>query len=40
ARAVGGMTQSLYRGVGRVRARFILTLAANNLARLPKLLAA
>ena len=40
AKTVGGMTQTLYRGVERVRARFILTMAANNLARLPKLLAA
>ena len=39
-KTVGGMTQTLYRGVERVRARFILTMAANNLARLPKLLAA
>lgn len=40
AKTVGGMTQTVYRGVERVRARFILTMAANNLARLPKLLAA
>jgi transposase len=40
AKTVGGMTQTLYRGVERVRARFILTMAANNLARLPRLLAA
>ncbi|MFC0281033.1 IS5 family transposase [Falsigemmobacter intermedius] len=31
AKTVGGMTQTLYRGVERVRARFILTMAANNL---------
>ncbi len=40
AKTVGRMTQTFYRGVERVRARFILTMAANNLARLPKLLAA
>lgn len=39
ARTIGGMTQTLYRGVERVRSRFILTMAANNLARLPRLLA-
>ncbi len=40
AKTVGGMAQTVYRGVEWVRARFILTMAANNLARLPKLLAA
>ncbi len=40
AKTVGGMTQTVYRGVERVRFRFILTMAANNLARLPRLLAA
>jgi len=40
AKTVGGMAQTVYRGVERVRSRFILTLAANNLARLPRLLAA
>ena len=40
AKTVGGMAQTMYRGLGRVRARFILTMAANNLARLPRLLAA
>ena len=39
AKTVGGMSQTLYRGVERVRSRFILTLAAGNLARLPRLLA-
>lgn len=34
------MAQTVYRGVERVRSRFILTMAANNLARLPRLLAA
>ncbi|RJE78738.1 transposase, partial [Paracoccus sp. JM45] len=37
AKTVGGMAQTLYRGVERVRSRFILTMAANNLARLPGL---
>ena len=40
AKTVGGMTQTVYRGIERVRSRFILTMAANNLARLPRLLAA
>ena len=40
AKTVGGMAQTMYRGVERVRSRFILTIAANNLARLPRLLAA
>jgi transposase len=40
AKTVGGMAQTLYRGVERVRARFTLTMAACNLARLPRLLAA
>ncbi|WP_027256064.1 IS5 family transposase [Leisingera aquimarina] len=40
AKTVGGMSQTVYRGVERVRSRFILTLAAGNLARLPRLLAA
>ena len=40
AKTVGGMAQTVYRGIERVRSRFILTMAANNLARLPKLLAA
>jgi hypothetical protein len=39
-KTVGGMAQTMYRGVERVRSRFILTMAANNLARLPRLLAA
>jgi len=39
AKTVGGMAQTLYRGVERVRARFTLAIAACNLARLPKLLA-
>lgn len=40
AKTVGGMTQTVYRSLERVRSRFILTMAANNLARLPRLLAA
>jgi hypothetical protein len=40
AKTGGGMAQTVYRGVKRVRSRFILTMAANNLARLPRLLAA
>jgi len=39
AKTVGGMAQTMYRGAERVRSRFILTMAANNLARLPRLLA-
>ena len=39
AKTVGGMAQTAYRGIERVRARFILTMAASNLARLPRLLA-
>lgn len=40
AKTVGGMAQIMYRGIERVRSRFILTMAANNLARLPRLLTA
>lgn len=40
AKTIGGMAQTVFRGVERVRSRFILTMAANNLARLPRLLAA
>jgi transposase len=40
AKTVGGMAQTMYRGVERVRSRFILTMAANNLARIPRLLGA
>ena len=39
AKTVGGMAQTMYPGVERVRSRFILTMAAKNLARLPGLLA-
>ncbi|TRW96783.1 IS5 family transposase [Paracoccus sp. M683] len=40
AKTVGGMVQTMYRGIERVRARFTMTMAACNLVRLPKLLAA
>jgi len=40
AKSVGHMAQTVCRGVERVRSRFILTMAANNFARLPRLLAA
>ncbi|MBA3910937.1 MAG: IS5/IS1182 family transposase [Rhodobacter sp.] len=40
AKTVGGMAPTVYRGLERVRSRFILTMAANNLARLPRLLTA
>ncbi|GHG81529.1 DDE transposase [Pseudodonghicola xiamenensis] len=40
ARTVGGMTWTMDHGIERARARFTLTMAASNLARLPKLLAA
>ena len=39
AKTVGGVAQTVYRGVERVRSQFIMTMAANNLARLPRLLA-
>lgn len=38
AKTVGGMAQTIYRGIERLRSRFILTMTANNLARLPRLL--
>ena len=40
AKTIGGSAQTVFRGIERVRSRFILTLAAGNLARLPKLLGA
>jgi IS5 family transposase len=40
AKTVGGLAQTVYRGTERVRSRFILTMAAANLARLPRLLTA
>ena len=39
AKTIGVMAQTVYRGIERVRSRFILTMAAANLARLPRLLA-
>lgn len=39
-KAVDGLAQTVYRGIERVGARFALTMAASNLARLPRLLAA
>ena len=40
AKTVGGMAQTVHRGLDRVRAQFTMTMTACNLARLPKLLAA
>ena len=40
AKTVGGMAQTVHRGLDRVRARFTFTMTACNLVRLPKLLAA
>lgn len=40
AKTVGGMAQTVHRGLDKVRAQFTMTMAAYNLARLPKLLAA
>ena len=39
-KTVGGLAQTVYRGVERVGAHFILTMTASNLARLPRLLGA
>lgn len=39
AKTVGGMAQTVHRGLDRVRAQFAMTMAACNPARLPKLLA-
>ena len=39
AKTVGGMAQTVHRGLDRVHAQFTMTMAACNLARLPKLLA-
>ena len=33
AKTVGGMAQTVYRGIERVRSRFILTMTANNRKR-------
>jgi len=40
AKTTGGMAQTVHRGLDRVRAQFTMTMAACNLARLPKLLPA
>lgn len=40
AKTSGGMAQTVFHGVERVRSRFILTMAANNRALLSRLLAA
>ena len=40
AKTAGGMAQTVYRNVERVRSRFILKMAAKNLARLPRMLGA
>ncbi|MCE6949505.1 IS5/IS1182 family transposase, partial [Cereibacter sphaeroides] len=40
ARIVGPMVQTMLRGVKRIGVQFTLTMAACNLARLPRLLAA
>ena len=40
AKTVGAMSQTVHRGLDRVRAQFTMNMAACNLARLPKLLAA
>ena len=39
AKTIGGMAQTVLRGIERVRARFTLTMVACNLAKLPRLLA-
>ncbi len=39
SKTVGGMAQTVLQGMDKVQARFTLTMAANNLARLPRLLA-
>lgn len=39
AKTIGGMAQTTLRGIERIRARFTLTMAACNLARLSRLLA-
>jgi len=39
AKTVGGMAQTIHRGIEKVRAQFTMTMAASNLARLPRLLA-
>ena len=39
AKIAGGASQTTFRGIESARARFIMTLAAANMARLPRLLA-
>ena len=39
-KTVGGLAQTVYRGIARVRSRFVLTMTANKLAWLPRLLGA
>jgi hypothetical protein len=39
-KTVGGLAQTVYRGVERVGARLVPTMAASNPARLPRLLRA
>lgn len=36
-KTICGLAQPVYRGLERVRSRFTLSMAANNLARLPRL---
>jgi DDE family transposase len=38
AKTIGGLARPMLRGVARLRFKFILTMAAYNLARLPRLL--
>lgn len=40
AKTIGGMAQTVCRGIERVRSRFIRTMVANNFARPPRLLVA
>ncbi|MCA3437388.1 MAG: hypothetical protein INF48_08690, partial [Rhodobacter sp.] len=37
AKTIGGIAQTVLRGIERLRARFTLTIVASNLARLPRL---
>ena len=39
-KTVGGLTQVKVRGLDKVRAAFVLAMAAYNIVRLPKLMAA
>lgn len=40
AKTVGGMSQTVHRGIEKMRARFKMTMTGNNLARLSSLMAA